>query len=68
MLHILNQNNNYNTRPANNYQPDFPPTQITHYGTYSFRKKASEPLNEILRTSIPGLLNREFTDFKNEMP
>ena len=62
MFHTLNQNQHYETRVASNYQLDFPPTCTTHYGTYSYRKKAAEARNEIQRMSIPDLLNCEFTD------
>ena len=69
MFHTLNQNHHYNTMATSNYQLDFPPiqTQTTHYGTYSFRKKAAEAWNEIQRMSIPDLLNCEFTDYKKEI-
>ena len=47
MFQTLNQNHNYNTRDANNYQRDFPPTRTTHCEIYSFRKKAAEVWDEI---------------------
>ena len=69
-----NQNNTlfqritlYNTRTTNNYQLDFPTTRTTHYGTYSFRKKAAEAWNQIQRTRIPNLRNCVFTDFRKEI-
>ena len=67
MLHTLNQKHHYNTRAANNYQFDFPATRTTHYGTYSFRKKAAEAWNEVQTMSIPDLPSCEFTDFKKEI-
>ena len=67
MFHTPNQNHHFNTRTANNYQLDFPPTRTTHYGTYSFKKKAGEAWNEIQRMSIPDLLNCEFRDFRKEI-
>ena len=67
MFHTINQNHHYNTRAANNYQPDFSPTWTTYYGTYSFIKKAAEAWNEIQNMSTPDLLNCEFTDFKKEI-
>ena len=66
MFHTLNQNHNYNTGAANNYQLDFPPTGTTHYETYSFRKKAVEAWNEIPRMSIPDQLKLP-VDFRKEM-
>ena len=51
----------YNTRAAKNYHPDFLSTRTTQYRTYSFRKMAAKALNEIQKTSIPDLLNCEFT-------
>ena len=62
MFCTLNQNHNYRTRAVNNYQFNFPPTRTTHYGTYSFRKKAAETWNEIQRMCIPNLTNCEFTE------
>ena len=55
MFHILNQNNNYNTRAANNYQLDFPPTRTTHCGIHSVRKKAADAWNENERMSLLDL-------------
>ena len=67
MFHKLNQNHHYKTRAANNYQLDFPPTRTTHYGAYSFRKKAAEACSEIQSMSVLDLLYCEFTDFKKEI-
>ena len=67
MFHTINQNHHYNTRTANNYQPDFSLTRTKHYGTCSFRKKAAEAWKEIQRMSILDLLNSEYTDFKIEI-
>ena len=47
LFQTLNQSHQYNTRATNNEQLEFPSTQITHCGTYSFRKKAAEGWNEI---------------------
>ena len=54
------KNRNYNTRAANIYQLDLPPTRTALYVTYSFRKKVAQACNEIQKLSILGLLK----DFK----
>ena len=63
MFHTHNQNHYYNTRTANNYQSDFPPTQTAHY-----RENAAEAWKQIERISLPALLSCEFKDFKKEIP
>ena len=55
MFHTLNQNNKCNTRAANNYQLDFPPTRTTHCGILSVRKKAADVWNENQRMSLLDL-------------
>ena len=57
MFYTHNQNHYYNTRAANNYQPDFPPTQTAHY-----RKNAAKAWKKIERISVPALLSCEFKD------
>ena len=62
-FHTQNQNHYYTTRAANNYQPDFPPTQTAHY-----TKNAAKAWKQIERISVPTLLSCEFKDFKKEIP
>ena len=66
MFYTFNQNHHYTARAANNYELDFPPTQTTHFSTYSFRKKVAKAWNEIQRMSITDLLKCEFTTFKKK--
>ena len=63
MFHTHNQHHYYNTRAANNYQPDFPPTQTTHY-----KKNPTKAWKQIERISVPALLSCEFKEFKKEIP